>query len=821
MPTLQWSPGELIVPGDLRAPRTTPPTTVEQITNGDFEAGNTNWTYDDPLMGVVNNAAVAFDGTQFLYWQPTLYGTHFFSNDDVVEVVPGQVITCQLRYRRETNNSGRQGTAIGITWYDSGMTPISNDFTAENNTGATGIWYWVGGSFTAPANAAFAQLVVAGRNNNDGGTHGLMWDAISWDYIQPAAQEGLVYKAVQASPGTTDSVEPDWPIVLGATVVDNEVTWEAVLASSVTWEASPILKSGATEPTWPTEVGAQVLDNDKIAWEAISRMIEDEKCPHTKVVVLGAKKIFAADEDIIAYCATVNPLDWSTPDDAGYLPFGLQTYGANPVAAMSLYRSNLVAFNSQGFQMWQIDPDPANMAFLDAVPVGSTFPRATQPVANDLAFLNAVGVRNLAIAGASTNLQADGVGEPIDALVGPEILALANESDALGLFWPSAGQYWIVFGDEAFVLTINGAKKKSWSRYVFPEAITDWTLDGNDLLLRTETHKVWRMDESLVYDDVYYTGDASVLTATPGPGSVALSWTEADTTGAPAVDYYRLYVSVDGGAYSLLTTVNEGDPLEYDHTGLQAGEYSYYVDYIDVDDSTGPQSNIEVEDIAAPTPAVLLHFEGADEGTTLTDSSANNFTLTQQTNPVVTDTAQFKFGVSSGRGASSASVKILSGSLGNVADLGSSDFTMEAWVYSTAFRDRETYIMCSSGRYGFGVFRDGAAGPTALIFYHLATDPSTFFFLGHTATIPTNEWVHLAVAREGANLRFFVNGALVGTTDIGARVMSPFVEMEFLGFISEPTAAWWQGWVDEFRLVVGQAVYTAAFTPPAAPFPPP
>ena len=62
------------------------------------------------------------------------------------------------------------------------------------------------------------------------------------------------------------------------------------------------------------------------------------------------------------YCATTNPLDWTSEADAGFLPIGLQSYGTNPFLAAGLYRSNLVFFNSQGLQMWQVDEDPANMA---------------------------------------------------------------------------------------------------------------------------------------------------------------------------------------------------------------------------------------------------------------------------------------------------------------------------------------------------------------------------------------------------------------------------------------------------------------------------
>src|SRR5690606_510990 len=116
----------------------------------------------------------------------------------------------------------------------------------------------------------------------------------------------------------------------------------------------------------------ELVSDGIIAWECVVRNVTDERCPNTKVVLIAASKIFAVDEDIVAFSATVNPLDWSTQGDAGYLPTGLRQYGANPMTALGLYRGNLVAWNSQGMQIWQVDEDPARMQLLDALPIGST-----------------------------------------------------------------------------------------------------------------------------------------------------------------------------------------------------------------------------------------------------------------------------------------------------------------------------------------------------------------------------------------------------------------------------------------------------------------
>lgn len=171
---------------------------------------------------------------------------------------------------------------------------------------------------------------------------------------------------VSGSAGTSGASEPIWPLNVGDTVADNDITWVAVETDSVTWEATSILTSGSSEPTWPELAGAYISDNN-IAWETVPLRIEDENCPHTKVVAIAASKVFAGDTDIVRFCATLNARDWSSEDDAGFLPTGLQQKSQVGVDAMGVYRGNLAVWSASTFQVWQVDPDPAVMALLDAM----------------------------------------------------------------------------------------------------------------------------------------------------------------------------------------------------------------------------------------------------------------------------------------------------------------------------------------------------------------------------------------------------------------------------------------------------------------------
>lgn len=487
-----WVAGKLYQPNDLVRPASTPPALPSAPTNPGFESGDSGW--DKGSGFTIENGAsgpTAFSGT----WKAVcaFTGESEIVNDNEVPVLPGQTITarcmCAQSATADFNNRGK----VGIKWFTSGAVFISRsdgNVVEETNSGTP--WRQSTVTAVAPATAAFG--VICGVSTRDSGGGTTSFDEFSWDYTFTVPDGGVVYRATQADAGFSGVTEPVWP-GLGMSVTDNEVTWEGVLASRVTWEAHPILVSGGSEPVFPTASGGTVLDNT-IIWVADTGFVSE--APQSSVVTIGASKVFAGDEDIIPFCATVNPKDWTTRQDAGYLAYGLQAYGANPVAALALYRGNLVAFNSEGFQMWQIDEDPAAMTILDAVPVGSTYAVAVQPVGNDLLILSQQGIRNFGIAAASTNLAAGSFGEPIDPLI---VASLGLGDPTASCFYPARGQYWLAFGATAYVLTMIG-KKPNWSRYTFPEGITDFTLAGETLYIRTATHKVWALEDIETQDDV-------------------------------------------------------------------------------------------------------------------------------------------------------------------------------------------------------------------------------------------------------------------------------------------------------------------------------
>lgn len=436
-----WQPGTLYLPGDLVQPITQPPPNNPQVANGYFEEGATGWTFS-------GDAALSNTGGYGSARCVVLPGNRLdgvaLNNTQLVVPAGGQ-ITANSMIQQGASVAGATAGWTEIRWYDSLNTLLRTDKGNVVNSGSGGAWHQSTVTATAPAAAAYARAAIHLTSVADH-NHEIFGDNLVVSGATAGLPEGLVYKAVQAESGTSGSSEPTWPGILGQQVVDNEVIWEAVTTSRVTWTAAPRYVSGATEPAWPIDVGAMVQDGT-INWRAVSRRVTDEKCPQSKVVAIVASKVFAADKDIVRYSATANPLDWSTADDAGYLPTGLQQANANNMAVLQQYRANLVALNASSFQNWQVDPDPASMAILDQMDgIGSIWQKAAAPVANDLIYLSQQGVRSIGIANAAENLAAGDIGAPIDVLVQQAMLyADRNNTPPLATYYPGAGQYLLAF----------------------------------------------------------------------------------------------------------------------------------------------------------------------------------------------------------------------------------------------------------------------------------------------------------------------------------------------------------------------------------------
>jgi hypothetical protein len=144
--------------------------------------------------------------------------------------------------------------------------------------------------------------------------------------------------------------------------------------------------------------------------------------------------------------------------------------------------------------------------------------------------------------------------------------------------------------------------------------------------------------------------------------------------------------------------------------------------------------------------------------------------------------------------------------------LGTGDFTIECWVYPT-----------SNPANGVGNIFDFRTGTTAsalvgritsslqLMFYDGPGNVETAFT---TRSITLNTWQHIAYVRSGNTVYGYINGLLAGSVGVTSNLGSsqPF----YIG--ANQTAGYnFNGYISNFRVVKGVAVYTGVFTPPTSP----
>jgi len=214
--------------------------------------------------------------------------------------------------------------------------------------------------------------------------------------------------------------------------------------------------------------------------------------------------------------------------------------------------------------------------------------------------------------------------------------------------------------------------------------------------------------------------------------------------------------------------------------------------------------------------SLLLHCDGSNGSTTFTDTSQYAHAVTANGNAKIS-TAQAKFGAS----GYFSGADWLTAPIGG---FGANDFTIEAWVYCPAGSVPAGYVTLWAHRSSMSAFGGpllvsaNANGDLQLYIANAAANG--WAIVGHVTglSLSMNVWQHLALVRSGTTLTLYKNGvagtpATVGTNAIG--ITGQFSIMAGSAAGGQTVS----GYIDDLRITQGIARYTAAFTPPTAPFP--
>jgi hypothetical protein len=224
--------------------------------------------------------------------------------------------------------------------------------------------------------------------------------------------------------------------------------------------------------------------------------------------------------------------------------------------------------------------------------------------------------------------------------------------------------------------------------------------------------------------------------------------------------------------------------------------------------------------------SLLLHGNGTNGSTTITDNSPSPKTVTAVGNAQIS-TAQSKFG-----GASIAfdgNGDYLNSLASNAFAFETGDFTVEAWVYPQRLTNlygqpiTGTYAYFATGNFDRGWLLNLSA--TGQPDFYMTGTTSGFERLTGSSAVTVNQWTHIAASRQGTTLRLFAGGTQVAfMTSVtnenyfGDLRVATSSATSLTPSIGNPDVSL-QGYIDDLRITKGVARYTANFTPPAAPFP--
>ena len=143
-------------------------------------------------------------------------------------------------------------------------------------------------------------------------------------------------------------------------------------------------------------------------------------------------------------------------------------------------------------------------------------------------------------------------------------------------------------------------------------------------------------------------------------------------------------------------------------------------------------------------------------------------------------------------------------------DFGTGDFTMEGWYYAKDVSG-DRYILSfstSSGNGHFGVNHYNGGWRVGLFNGSLITG---------TTGIQTNIWHHFAWVRASGVMKFYIDGAQVGSDVSYSSALDCSGTFKIGTYAVDAAYGEYLGYLSDIRIVKGTAVYTSAFTPPTEP----
>jgi hypothetical protein len=272
-----------------------------------------------------------------------------------------------------------------------------------------------------------------------------------------------------------------------------------------------------------------------------------------------------------------------------------------------------------------------------------------------------------------------------------------------------------------------------------------------------------------------------------------------------------LVYSIVSGTLPTGVTLSSSGLLSGTPTGYTTGQiFNFTIQVNDAQIQTITQDislTVQVSDPQFAYTTLLLNGE-TSVTPFISDSSTNNLALT-----IVGDTRANKFSPYYGDGYYSnyfdGNGDYLTAPSTSIT-IGTGDFTVEGWFYFTG-TDGTRYDLFANFS-GFLLYR---FSDNNLSFYTDASGTNKITVSGFTSANYGNRWIHIAITRQSGNTKLFINGTQAGSTFTSDT--TNYTGTTFYLARNGSSAIYYLGYISNFRVVTGTALYTGVFTPPTTP----
>ena len=308
---------------------------------------------------------------------------------------------------------------------------------------------------------------------------------------------------------------------------------------------------------------------------------------------------------------------------------------------------------------------------------------------------------------------------------------------------------------------------------------------------------------------IVYSGNASRIT---GSAAVVGQWTYIAITRSGST--VTMYINgVSQGTWTSSTTFSGTIKVGAEfYSGVYYSSMSGYISNFRVNNTTAINA-VPTTPLTAVSGTIFLTCQS----NRFIDNSANTYAITvngtpsvQRFNPFGTSTA-YSTSVIGGSGYFDGSGDYLTVADNAAFEFGSGNLTIEGWMY---VKDTGVHTLCSKAT-SSDVQEYEIYLASGTVQAYVSNGTSWQVTMATAAIIRTNEWNHIAVTRSGSSWVIWVNGVSSATQTASFTIDN---NTTALGIGAFPDGGFpTNGYISDFRIVKGTAVYTSAFTPPTAP----